>query len=95
MGKKFQKNSINSKKFKNSIPFEIFTQHSAFELKSSDANSGSIIQQKPTPFDPQNFSCPPLTISCKFFNFLWSNQFFRPSIVVHFSPCGNRGFFHV
>ena len=74
VGKNFQKISINSKRLKNSISFEIFTHFSTkLQTRILGALSGKI--RHPL---LGNSSCPPLPNSCKFLQFPWSILFSRP-----------------
>ena len=65
MVKNYRKWVKNSKIF---ISFENFTQHSAFELRTSEANFRSIVQRNISPFDPGKLSYSSLSFS-------WSNFF--------------------
>ena len=87
---KFQKISINSKKFKNYISFETFYP---FELRTSNTNFGSFVRQNSTPLVPGNSSCRPLPFSCKFYQFPWSIFYFQANLDQSSRPMQKSGFF--
>ena len=88
----FQNFSINSKKFKNYISFEIFTHlRSELQMRIPRASSGEIRHR----LFQVTSNVLLFHFHVDFFNFHGQFFTFRPVQISLFGPHGNRGFFHV